>query len=385
MNARRALAATGIALTLLSGCSSSSRIEKELPTPLGEFAPQRQVREVWSTSLGSLTGKYDARLAPVLSGDTLYVAAADGTVRALAAGDGRARWEVDVDATVTGATGVGDGLVLVGTLKGDVIALDAASGARRWVSKVSSMVQSAPAARDGVVVVQSIDGKLTGLSAADGKRLWVSVRDEPALSLHGTGAPVIAGDFALAGFASGKIVAVALRDGKLLWEHTVAPPRGRNEIERLVDVDASLLLSGSTLFAVAYQGRLVAIDMRSGRPTWTRDVSSHASMDADRSGVYVSDAGGDVQSFDAAGGSSLWRQDKLHGRNLSGPAVQGDALVVGDFEGYLHWLAREDGRFLARYRLDSTPVRTRGVSGGDTLFVVSSSGRLAALQLAPLR
>ncbi|HKQ30987.1 MAG TPA: outer membrane protein assembly factor BamB [Burkholderiales bacterium] len=369
------------AAVLLAACSSNSRIEQELPATLTEFKQQAQVRELWSTDVGSLSGKYDARLVPVFDANTIYVANATGRVMALASDSGRVRWNTDINAPVTGATAIGEGLVVVGSRKGEVFALDASDGKPRWTGRVSSEVQAPPAIGRGIVVVQTVDGKVTGLSAADGKRLWIFDRSEPALSLHGTSQPSIVSDVVLAGFANGKIVALQLKDGKLLWEQTVAQPHGRNEVERLVDVDAPTLLWGDILYAVAYQGKAIALDMRTGRGAWSRDVSSYVSVDADRTAVLVSDERGHVLAFDARAGASLWRQDKLHGRGLSGPVLHGDLIAVGDFEGYLHWLARDDGHFVARFRLDKSPVRARAIVDGATMYVASQDGRLAALQL----
>jgi outer membrane protein assembly factor BamB len=370
-----------VTAAMLAGCSSSSRIEQELPATLVEFAPEAQVRELWTADVGALGGKYDAQLMPVVDGNAVYVTNTGGLVQALARDTGRRLWQTNIDAPVTGATAVGDGLVVLGTRKGDVVALDAGNGERRWTGKVSSEVQAPAVIRQGFVVVQTVDGKLAGLNSSDGKRVWVFDRSEPALSLHGTGTPIIAAGLVLTGFANGKIVALQLKDGKLLWEHTVAPPRGRNEIERLVDVDAPVLLWGETLFAVAYQGKVIAVDMRSGRVVWTRDVSSYTSMDAGRGSLFIADEKGNVLAFDPQGGSNLWRQDKLHGRRLSGPTLHDDAVMVGDFEGYLHWLGRDDGRLVARYRLDSSAIRVRGIADGSTLYAASRGGRLAALQL----
>jgi outer membrane protein assembly factor BamB len=374
-----------LGLALAGGCASGSRIEQELPATLVEFEASANVRELWSADVGALGGKYDARLTPVVEGATLYVANAAGVVRAFATATGAPRWQTELNVPVTGAVAVGEGLVVVGTRGGDVIALDAAKGERRWSGKVSSEVQAPAAVRREVVVVQSVDGKVTAFSASDGRRLWVSARDEPALSLRGTSAPIVVSDAVLAGFGSGRIAALALRDGKLLWERVIAEPRGRNEIERLVDVDAGLLLWGETLFAVAYQGRVVAIDLRSGRNLWTREVSSAAGMDAERNALLVTDDKGHVLAFDPRAGASLWRQDKLRGRGLSGAVLHGQSVVVADAEGFLHWLALDDGHFVARHRLDSSPVRVRGIAEGATLYVASAAGRLAALQLEPRR
>ncbi len=375
-----------IAMTLLAaGCSSASRIQPEPPAELANFSPEWEVKERWSTSVGSLAGKYDSRLTPSLDNGVLYLASAKGRVSAVAADSGNSLWEKDLDTWITSATAVGDGLVVVGTRGGDIIALDAARGEPRWTAKVSTEAQAPAAVRNGVVVVQTIDGKVTGLDAKDGKRLWLFERSEPALSLRGTAAPILAADFVLTGFANGKVVALQSKDGKLLWEYTVAQPRGRNEVERLVDVDSPVLLWGDTLFAVAYQGKVIAVDTRSGRLIWSRDISSYAGLDASRDAVFVTDEKGYISAFDQRTGANLWRQEKMYGRGVGTPIVQNNAVVVGDFEGYLHWLAQDDGHFVARYRLDSLPVRSRGILDGDTLYFAGQSGRLVALQLVRSR
>ncbi len=366
---------------VMVGCSNASLIPPELPAPLADFKSEADVRELWTANVGSLSGKFDARLVPVLDDNKIYVTNAEGKVQVLAADTGRTLWATATDVAVTGGTAVGEGLVVIGTRKGDVIALDAADGKPRWVGKVSSEVQAPAAIQKGVVVVQSVDGRVTGLSATDGKRLWIFDRSEPALSLRGTSAPVVAAEFVLAGFANGYVVALQLSDGKLLWEQAVALPHGRNEVERLIDVDAPPLLWGDMLFAVAYQGRVIAVDMRSGSVAWSHDVSSYTGLDADRGAVVISDEKGHVVALDQKSGASSWRQDQLHGRRLSAPVLYGKTVMVGDWDGYLHWLARDDGHFVARYRLDSTPVQVRGISDSGTLYVAARSGRLAALQL----
>jgi len=377
----RTCSALAVIALVLAGCSTASRIPPELPAALVDFKPEAKIREVWTVNVGSLAGSFDARLAPILDDNKIYVANADGRVQALATDSGRTLWETDLAVAVTGATAVGDGLVVVGTRKGEVFALDAADGKQRWSGKVSSEVQAAPVVRKGIVVVQSVDGRITGLDANDGTRLWNFDRSEPALSLRGTSTPVIAADFVLAGFGNGTIVALQLKDGRLLWEQAVAQPRGRNEVERLVDVDAPPLLWADMLFAVAYQGKVIAVDMRSGRVVWTRETSSYVGIDADRAAVLIADEKGEVVALDQQTGASLWRQDKLRGRKLGAPVLQDNAVVVGDAEGYLHWLSRDDGHFVARYHLDSTPIQVRAIVDSGTLYVAARSGRIAALQL----
>lgn len=371
-----------VAALVLAGCASDSRIERAAPTPLAEFKVEAEVKELWRTHIGLWGDASYLRLVPVLDGDTVYAADARGRVGAFTADSGRRLWKTRLKLDVTGATGVGADLVVVGTEKGDVIALDKATGNEAWRARVSSEVLAPPTAQAGVVVVQTVDGKVFGLSAKDGKRLWSHSRGEPGLSLRGTSAPLIVGEHVLTGFASGKIAVLQLRDGRLLWELPVAQPRGRNEIERLVDVDAAPLVTPDMLFAASYQGKVIAVNVGTGRIVWSRDVSTYNGMDMDRNNIYLSDEHGQVLALDRRSGASVWRQEKLRARMLSAPTVVGGYVAVGDFEGYVHWLAADDGRFVARSKVSDAPILAKAVAGGaGALYVAGQDGVLSALRI----
>ena len=371
-----------VALALvLGGCSWFGGPEVELPAALVEFEPVASITEVWSVDIGTGPDRQFLRLTPARHGDTLYVVDIKGRVRALVQDTGKQLWRTDLDLAISGGVGFGDDLVLVASRKGDVVALDRTNGQERWRARVTSEVLAPPAADAGVVVVQSVDGRLTGMESATGKRLWTLDRSEPALSLRGTATPVILTDAVLTGFASGKIAAVNLRNGRLLWETPVAQPQGRSEIERLIDVDIPVLVSGRTLLAAAYQGKIVAVNLESGRLLWSRDISTHSALAADADNVYVSDVRGHVYALDLRSGSTVWKQEKMALRRLSAPAVTGNAIAVADFEGYVHWLARDDGRFLARERAARAAVLAAPIADGATLYVSTQNGYLAALRL----
>ena len=373
----RIVAGTLAALALV-GCASSG-IEREPPADLVDFTPAGKVHEIWSEDIGSTDSKLGLRLSPELDDNVLYACSADGRVSAFAAGDGKRLWQSDLDLPVSGGIGIGPDIVVLGTSKGEVIALDKTTGAKRWQSSVSSEVLAPAAIGGGIVAVQTVDGKIAGLSATDGTRVWVYERAEPPLSLRGTSTPRILGDQVIAGFASGKIAGISLQSGRPAWEVTVAQPRGRNEVQRLVDVDAPILALGDALFAVSYQGKLIGIDLRGGRVAWSRDISSFTGMDADQSHLYITDENANVLAFDLRTGASVWKQDKLHGRMLNAPTVIDGYVVVGDYEGYVHWLARDDGHMVARYRVGSKAIRAQAISADHRLYVANSDGSLAAL------
>lgn len=366
----------------LGGCSwfgSSSNVEP--PAELVDFKPVVKVQEVWSRDIGKGPGERFLKLTPAEQGNTLYVSDRRGRVQALDAGNGDERWRTDLDLDVSAGLGLGDDLLVIATRKGQVVALGRQNGKERWRASVTSEVLAPPAIGDGVVVVQSVDGRLAAFAADTGKRLWLFERNEPALSLRGTSTPVVVADAVLAGFASGKLAALNLRDGRLLWEIPVTEPHGRTEIERLIDVETPVLVTARALIAAAFQGKIVAVSLENGRLLWSREISTYSALSADADNVYVSDAGGIVYALDLRSGSTVWKQDQLHGRHLSAPMVTGQAVAVGDFEGYIHWLARDDGHFLARSRIASAAVLAPPLADGGTLYVEAQNGELAAFRL----
>jgi outer membrane protein assembly factor BamB len=366
----------------LGACSyfrSDSNLEP--PAELVEFKASATVDEVWSRGLGTGPGKAFVKLDPYIGADAIYASDRKGHVYALDKSRGKILWQTKLKRGVSSGIGVGAGLVTLGAAKGELVALDQASGKQRWTASLSSEILARPAVDSGLVVVQTVDGKLTALAADSGERRWAQERTEPPLSLRGTSAPVALSGVVLAGFANGKIAAFQLKDGNMLWEIPVTEARGRSEIERLVDVDVQPLVAGKTLYAAAYQGKLIAFNLENGRIVWSRDVSTYSGMDSDGHNIYLTDESGGVLALDMNSGASVWKQDQLHGRSLSAPLVTGDYLAVGDFEGYVHWLARDDGHFVARYRPSHDAVLAPLLGEGDTVFVYSQSGELAALRL----
>ena len=367
-------------LLQLSGCGGG-KVVREEPAKLLDFVAEMRVKQLWTADSGASAAKSAVVLTPAMYDNVVYTSDPKGKVRAFAIDNGRKLWETHVDHSVTGGVAAGDDLVIVVTKKGDVIALDRQNGKQRWTSQLSSQSLAPAAVAAGVVVVQSVDGKLTALSSADGRRLWRYERSEPPLSLYGTARPVIVADAVLSGFASGKVVAVHIESGKLLWELPVAQPQGRNEVERLVDVDVSPVVVGSILYAASYQGKIIALDAKSGRLLWSREVSTFTGMDTDLKNVYLTDDRGNVLAFDLRTGASVWKQEQLRARQLNAPRYMEGLVAVGDFEGYVHWLSSDDGHFVARYRLGSSAVQAQPLADKDMLYVSNQSGDLAALRL----
>ena len=387
MSAGRAatLLVLGALATVPAGCGLGDRLKGGEdhalpPAELVDFEASVEVETRWRCRTGSGVDDHFLKLRPVHSGNLVFAAGHEGEVAACDAETGDRVWRTATGAPVSGGPGVGEGLVLVGTIDGEVIALDAERGEPRWRAGVSSEVLAPPLAAQGVVVARTGDGKLFGLDGRDGRRIWVYDRTMPVLTLRGTGAPALFEDTVIAGFDGGRVAAVSLADGQTRWESAVAVPSGRSELERIVDIDADLLVADETVYVVTYQGQVTALDARLGTVLWRRDMSSHAGMGLDHANLYVSDEMSHVWALDRSSGASLWRQQRLEGRGLGAPARLGGHVIVADAEGYVHWLRREDGQFAARTRVRDG-VLAPPVVAGDAVYIHDRGGTLSALAL----
>lgn len=357
---------------LLTGCETVSgwfsSSPKQKAAELVTFQTKATARIVWQNSVGNAE---QSAFYPAISGNTVYVADASGQIAALAGGSGKTVARFDAGTKLSGGVGFGNGLVLVGTAKGEVLAFEP-SGKPVWKTQLSGGVLSPPAGADGVVVVRTGDGRIYGLNATDGKQRWVYQRALPSLALRSFAGAVVHRGAVFAGFPGGRLVAIALINGNVGWEAVVALPRGTTELERVTDVTSYPVIDGSQICAVAYQGRAACFDLIRGETAWARDVSSIAGMGIDERGAYVTDERSAVFALDRRTGSSLWKQDKLNGRWASAPLPIGRFVVVGDFEGYVHVLSREDGSFVARVATDDSAIQVQPVALDLSTFLVQT-------------
>jgi outer membrane protein assembly factor BamB len=267
----------------------------------------------------------------------------------------------------------------VGTIDGEVIALDADSGQARWSARVSSEVLAAPVVTGDLVIVRSADSRLFALDAKDGKRRWLYQRSSPALSVRSPAGMVVDRGLLFAGFPGGKLVSLALANGGVRWEATVALPHGTTELERVTDVVGLPVIAEREVCAVAYQGRIGCFDAANGNPLWSREMSSSAGLALDARYAFVSDEKGAVQALDRAGGSSVWKQDRLFLRRLTAPLALGQEIAVGDVEGYVHFLSRDTGAFVGRVSTDGSSISAPLVRLENGFLVQTREGDLYAL------
>ncbi len=384
------LLSTTLVLGLLAGCGSikesvtgfmsDSEDSTVKPNELVQLENTLQVDELWSVNIGGGTDKQFYKLHPVVDEQGIFAADRSGEITAVDRESGRKLWNINLKLPISGGPGIGEGLAIVGTSDGEVIALAALNGQRLWKTRVSSEVLSTPVISSGVAVVRTGDGKVHGLDASDGKRLWVYDRSVPALSLRGTSSPVIAGENVVVGFDNGRLGSLALTTGKPQWEARIVIPTGRSELDRMVDIDADPLILRNTIYVATYQGQVSALDLDTGRNLWARDISSYAGLAADNEYIYVTDELSHVWALNRQTGNSVWKQEAMYERQLSAPAVIGNYVVVGDYEGYLHWMDKDSGDFVARTRADDSKIIVPPTVVDDLVIVYSSGGVLSAFR-----
>ncbi|OGA39427.1 MAG: outer membrane protein assembly factor BamB [Betaproteobacteria bacterium RIFCSPLOWO2_12_FULL_68_19] len=373
---RLARACAAAAAAALASCSSAPTGPK--PAALPELAGAQTVRVLWRAEVGAAE---DFFFAPALVGEAVFAAARDGTVSRLDAGSGTTRWRVAAGTRLSAGVGADRRSVAVASEEGEVVVLDADSGKLRWRARVSSEVLAAPTVGAGLVLVRSIDNRIFAFGAEDGKRRWVYQRAPSSLIVRTPAGAVIDGDSAYAGFGGGKLAAIALSNGGLRWEATVALPRGSTELERVTDVVGDPVVLGREVCAAAYQGRVGCYETANGRQIWARELSTLTGVSIDARYAFAADERGALHALDRSTGRSVWKQDRLAHRQLSLPLPAGNAIAVGDFEGYVHFLARESGALLARHDTGGGAVRAAPLALPSGLLVQTVGGALHALAL----
>lgn len=348
------------------------------PAQLLDFDETLPVRRLWSTKVGKGTEFLRLSLMPAGDGTRLYAASYDGRVLALDPETGRVVWRADLDTELTAGPGLGEGCVLVAGRDGEVICLNGENGTELWRTDLEGESVSVPAVRNDVVVVATIDGLLRGLSIFDGSVLWSIEQSAPTLTLRGASQPVIVGTTVISGFDNGRLVAAGLLDGTTEWETILSPPTGRSDLDRLADVDGALAAVGQDVYAAGYQGRIAALASESGQILWSRELSTYAGIGADWDSVYTVTTDGELVALQRRNGADVWRQTALLRRQPTTPVAFNTAVVVGDFEGYVHFFDSGDGAPVARERVGKGMISGKPVVVAGRLYVQSESGNLAA-------
>lgn len=364
-----------ILVILLGGCASTSKNKgKNLPP----IQTSLDVNKNWSKTLGRGTNGEYLKLTPAISNGVIFAADSKGTIYSYDAKTGRKHWSVKTKLPLTSGIGFNKDYIFIGTGEAQVIAFKQSNGARVWTAQMTGEVFAPPLVLGQSLLVKTVDGGLNALDANTGKGLWSYKSDEPTLVLRGSSAPQVFGDTAIAGFATGKLIAFNWHNGNVIWMQQIAESHGATTVQRMIDIDVNPNIVNNNVYVATYQGKIAAVSLATGKVIWDHDMSAYSGMAVDNSHVYVADADGCIWAFDLNSGAVSWKQEALNPRDLSGPALIGDVLVVGDNNGYLHFMSQADGHFVARTRIDKTPIMATPFVNNGELYVYSSGGKLVA-------
>lgn len=365
-------------LSLLQGCAGD-KDNSEPPTPLVALADPIKLDLKWRVDTRAASNNAAYRLQPLLLGDRVYSIDTGGTISCINLENGRILWKYPTGLTAIAGLGGNQETLVATSQDGDIVAFGVLEKGLEpaWRTRVDSEIRARPVVDGAQIFLRSVDGKLRSLDIANGSQQWVLSRRVPSLSLTGNSEPLVQGRVVYVGFDDGKLVAVDRSGGQIIWEATVSIPSGRTEVERLVDLDGNFVLRDGILYVSSFQGRLVAIQAVSGDVLWSRQFSSYQDIAIDDNAIYLSSDDSDLWSIDRRTGAAFWKQEALHARRLTAPAIVGDKLVVVDYEGYLHWISRDDGRLIGRILVGEARSYVQPMSWRNSALTLDKFGLLA--------
>ncbi|MFQ3176575.1 MAG: outer membrane protein assembly factor BamB [Psychromonas sp.] len=376
---------------LLTGCSLfNSEEDVVVMAKLPVFETSYQPQIAWQKSVGNGVDKYYSQLQPAVDSDVIYAASREGEIKAFTLDEGKLLWSNDFSehesnqlnrsARFSGGITLAIDTLFIGTENAQVLAIDKNTGKLKWLSTVSGEVLANPAYANGKVVVHTSRGDLITLDSQTGEQLWSLTNKQPNLTLRGSSAPSISQGGVIYGRADGFVSAALLETGQAMWQLPIARPHGATELDRIVDVDMQPIISNGQIFALAYNGNLAAIDLLKGEQLWSTKYSGFNNITLSGNSLYLTDYRGWVYAVDRRTGDQIWVNKQLSYRNVTAVTVANEYLVVGDGEGYLHWINRDTGQFVAQQKIDSKGLYKEPVTTATHLYLLSRSGELVAIE-----
>jgi outer membrane assembly lipoprotein YfgL len=334
-----------------------------LPAVSGELV----VQKVWANTLGPVT----TPLLPSVHAGRVALASSDGQVVLMDGLTGKDIWRVKLGESIqAGVGGDGQRFAVVNQLN-QVVAIE--NGKVIWRYRLTAVSLTPPLVAGGRVFVLSADRTVTALDGASGQKIWSQQRTGDALVLNQAGLLVPFNDNLIVSWG-GRLASVNPNNGSVRWETLLASSRGTNEVERLVDLVAGMDRQGNTVCARAFQSAVGCVDVSRGSLLWSRPAQGHQGVSGDENFIFGAESDSKVIAWQRQGGQVAWTQEGLRFRGLTAPLVLGRSVVLGDSDGLLHFLSRQDGKPLLRVATDGSAIVGRPVAVDQTLVVVTRTG-----------
>lgn len=352
---------------VLTACSS--RGQRPDPAPLLPVAALAPATLAWNANVGTLDPQ---TTTPVVQGTMLFLANAAGQVAALNTANGQMLWQVDTGAPVSAGVGSDGRTVALVTRDNELVAVQ--SGGEKWRVRLDARVFTAPLVAGERVFVLAGDRSVSAFNAATGAQLWTRpARGTDPLVLMQAGVITAVGDTLLVG-VSGRLLALDPLNGRVRWDAAIATPRGVNEIERLVDLVGRVGRVGDQVCVRAFQAAVGCVDASRGRIDWTQPSDGAVGLHADSERVYGVERNGRVVAWMRSNGARDWYTDTLLHRGVTAPLAAGRSIAVGDAQGFVHLLSRQNGSMLNRLSTDGSAIISGPMLAGNTLIAVTRQG-----------
>lgn len=374
-------------ITMMQGCAQVDdymlgKDNTPKPQALEQINPKVKVAQNWTSPVGKARKSQEyLKIKPVIRGDYIYSADASGLIQSVNKKDGSIKWSTQLKSGIVSGPSVADGFIAVGTNSSSLVLLNQADGKELWRAKVSGEILSPPALSHQKVIAKTIDGKVFAYDAVTGKLLWTADHGSPSLVLKASSSPIIIDNLVLIGFSDGKLDAIELDTGRVVWQRSIAYATGASDVERLVDIDADPIVKNKVAYLASYQGYIGALSLTDGQFIWKKSGSVYKNMILSANTLYLTDSNDVVWSINSRTGQVNWKQTALKARGLTEPVLLGNDLVVGDKTGYLHFIGSQTGELLARSQLSGGVSISPNVAGRN-LYVLTDNGMLNQLSVS---
>ena len=358
------LLAVGLAL-LVSACSSAPEKPKASPLPVvtGGF----KVQPAWKSQVGVTP----SHLLASVHGQQMALASAQGQLAVMDVLSGRDVWRINLNTPIQAGVG-GDGRRFAVVTQANELVV-AQAGQVLWRQFLPALSYTPPLVAGDRVFVMTGDRAVAAFDADTGQRLWGQQRPSDPLLLRQAGLLMPLGDNLLVGWG-GRLASLNPLTGAVRWETLVGVTRGTNEVERLVDLVAGASRQGNSLCVRSFQTSVACLDGLTGRMAWSRPAQGHQGLDGNEQTLVGVESDGKVLAWQRSTGNPLWTQDALRFRGLSLPLLLNNAVVVGDQEGWVHFLSPQDGKPLHRVATDGSAITGKPILAGQMLVVVTRTG-----------
>ncbi|MCO6523769.1 MAG: outer membrane protein assembly factor BamB [Candidatus Schmidhempelia sp.] len=374
-------------LVNISGCSFGE-VDNITVAPSPLIDNQFHLTQRWKNSISGNTKVYSL-LSPAYYADMVYVAGREGKIKAINLENGSSLWVTNVakgsffshqSALLSGGVAVDSEKVYVGSERAVIYALNRLTGEIIWQKEAAGEIIASPVSAGGMVLVHTSNGMLQAFNADNGELVWKVDLDVPLLSLRGQSSPAVVSDMVIIGDDNGHIDAMTLKNGVLLWQQRISQPGGSNEIAKLNDVDVIPVITNGIVYAIAYNGNMVSLDIHTGQTLWHRSLGSTHTFTMDNQRIVLVDQNDNIQALAIDSGSELWIQNELSHRRLTNPVIYQDYIVVGDYEGYLYLLDKRTGEFVSKTQVSNSGLLATPMVAGNKLVVQARNGDIYAYE-----